>query len=109
MEATEFSGMFVISGFIFLEKNSPQKKLFRNANRHKQEVHIVGTCLLTNFGEVQFSQPNKASAMCSNNPTSKQNQSSEFPVFESYTLQARQIIGIVSQIERVMCIKHEIS
>ena len=71
MEATEFSGMFVIYGFISLEKNSPQRKPFRNGNRYKQEVQIAGTRLLTNFGEVQFTQLNKASAMCSNNPTSK--------------------------------------
>jgi len=52
MEATEFSGMFVIYDFISLEKNSPQRKSFRNGNRYKQEVQIAGTCLLTNFGEV---------------------------------------------------------
>jgi hypothetical protein len=34
-------------------------------------------------------------------PHQRQNQSRKFPVFESYTLQARQNIGIVSQIERV--------
>jgi len=71
MEATEFSGMFVIYGFISLEKNSPHRKPFRNENRYKQKVQFAETCQLTNFGEVQFTQLNKASALCSNDPTSK--------------------------------------
>jgi hypothetical protein len=37
----------------------------------RQEVQFAGTCLLTNFSEAEFSQLNKASAMCNSNPTSK--------------------------------------
>lgn len=53
------------------KNNSPHRKLLRNGNRYNQDVQFAITCLLTNFGEVQFSQLNKASAMCSNNTTSK--------------------------------------
>jgi hypothetical protein len=49
MVATEFSEMFVIYGFISLDKNSPHRKSFRNVNRYKQQVQIAGTCLFANL------------------------------------------------------------